>query len=62
MKGKKVYCIIRVSWNGSSYSFDDAFIYENEEDRDKALEEKLARQKALRNYDWDYETYETEIM
>ena len=61
MKGKKVYCIIRVAWNGSSYSFDDAFIYENEEDRDKALEDKLARQKALRDYDWDYETYETEI-
>lgn len=40
MKGKKVYCIIRTSWNGSSYTFDDAFIYENEEDRDKAYEEK----------------------
>lgn len=61
MKGEKVYCIIRVSWNGSSYSFDDVFIYENEEDRDKAFEEKLARQKALRDYDWDYETDETEI-
>ena len=61
MKGKKVYCIIRTSWNGSSYTFDDAFIYENEEDRDKAYEEKLARQKASKNYDWDYDTYETEI-
>ena len=61
MKGKKVYCIIRTSWNGSNYSFDDAFIYENEEDRDKAYEEMLARQRALKDYDWDYETYETEI-
>lgn len=61
MKGKKVYCIIRTSWNGSYYAFDDAFVYENEEDRDKAYEEKLARQEASKNYDWDYQTYETEI-
>ena len=61
MKGKTVYCIIRTSWNGSSYTFDDAFIYENEEDRNKAYEEKRARQKASKNYDWDYDTYETEI-
>lgn len=61
MKGKKVYCIIRTSWGGSSYSFDDAFIYENEEDRDKAYEEALERQRRLKDYDWDYVTYETEI-
>ena len=61
MKGKKVYCIIRTSWDGSNYSFDDAFIYEKEEDRDKAYEEMLARQRALKDYDWDYKTYETEI-
>ena len=61
MIGKKVYCIIRTAWNGSSYTFDDAFIYENKEDRDKAYEEKLARQKALKDYDLGYETYETEI-
>lgn len=64
MKGKKAYCIIRVSWNGGGYSFEDALIYENEEDRDKALEDKLARQRASKIYDWDfeiYEPYETEI-
>lgn len=61
MKGKTVYCIIRTSWNGSSYTFDDAFIYEHKEDRDRAYEEMLVRQKALKAYDWDYETYETEI-
>ena len=61
MKGKKVYCIIISYWNGSTYTFDDALIYENEEDRDKAYEEYLARQKASKNYDWDYDTYETEI-
>ena len=61
MKGKKVYCIIRTSWDGRSYSFDDAFIYENEEDRDKAYEEALERQKRLKDYDWEYMTYETEI-
>lgn len=61
MRGKKVYCIIRTSWDGRSYTFDDAFIYENEEDRDNAYEEMLARQKALKDYDLDYQTYETEI-
>ena len=61
MKGKKVYCIIRTYWDGSNYSFEDAFIYEKEEDRDKAYEEMLARQRALKDYYWDYETYETEI-
>lgn len=32
-----------------------------EEDRDKAYEEALERQRRLKDYDWDYVTYETEI-
>ena len=62
MKGKKVYMLIECSWNGSNaYTFDDACVYENEEERDKAYQCAIDTQKRLNNYNSEWLKYETEI-
>ena len=62
MKGKKVYMLIECSWNGSNaYTFDDAYVYESEEERDKAYQCAIDTQKRLNNYNSEWLKYETEI-
>lgn len=63
MKGKKVYLIIEHSWNGNGgYEFADAYVYESEEERDKAYDCALETQKRTKDYDTEWSKYETEIL